>query len=160
MKYIYAILISLILAAPALGDQGLTLPNPKLTPGAVNPEATKEVICVRGYTAGDDANGEPVRNVSAATKRKVFELYKVNPASDKFEIDHLISLQLGGSNDITNLWPESYTTKPLNARVKDGLENTLHALICNGKISLATAQHDIATDWISAYKKYVGPLPK
>jgi hypothetical protein len=158
MKHLIALLF-ITLYIPAFADQ-LLLPNQKLTPGAVNPIATTEVICVRGYTAGDDPNGEPVRNVSAATKRKVFELYKIDPTSDKFEVDHLISLQLGGSNDITNLWPQSYTTKPLNARVKDGLENTLHSLICKGKVSLKTAQYDISTNWIEAYKKYVGPLPK
>ena len=42
---------------------------------------------------------------------------------------------------------------------QDKLENRLHALVCHGQISLATAQHDIATNWIAAYKQYVGPQP-
>jgi hypothetical protein len=66
----------------------------------------------------------------------------------------LISLELGGSNSIKNLWPQSYRTKPWNARVKDRLENRLHELVCSGQLDLATAQRDIATDWISTYKKY------
>ena len=41
-----------------------------------------------------------------------------------------------------------------NARVKDQLEDLLPNLVCQGEIDLATAQHDIATDWIAAYKKY------
>jgi hypothetical protein len=46
-----------------------------------------------------------------------------------------------------------------NARVKDRLEDRLHALVVNGKLDLKTAQREIATDWIAAYKKYVGPSP-
>jgi hypothetical protein len=38
--------------------------------------------------------------------------------------------------------------------VKDALEDRLHDMVCSGQLDLATAQHDIATNWISAYKKY------
>jgi hypothetical protein len=130
-------------------------PNPKITPGAVNPQATKDVICVSGYTAGVDANGNKVRNVSTAMKNKAFSLYGVDKTVDKFEVDHLISLELGGANDIKNLWPQSYTTQPWNAHKKDVLENKLHRLVCSGKITLKQAQRDIAKDWIAAYNKYV-----
>jgi hypothetical protein len=64
-------------------------------------------------------------------------------------------LELGGSNDIRNLWPQSYTTKPLNAHTKDALEDHLHALVCAGKVPLLQAQHDISTDWPAASKKYM-----
>jgi len=130
-------------------------PNPALTPGAVDSSATKDKICVYGYTSQAG-----VRNVTQATKNAVFAEYKVDSKADKFEIDHLISLELGGSNDIKNLWPQAYNTTPLNAHVKDALENKLHALICSGKANLAAVQHDIADDWTKAYIKYVGPLPK
>ena len=129
------------------------VPNPALTPGVVNPAATVAIICVKGYTSQPG-----VRNVTDATKAKVFAEYGVDPKADQFEIDHLISLELGGSNDIHNLWPQAYNTKPLNAHVKDALENKLHALVCAGKADLATVQHDIATDWVAAYRKYVGAL--
>jgi hypothetical protein len=43
-----------------------------------------------------------------------------------------------------------------NAHVKDALEERLHQLVCAGSIDLPTAQQAIATDWISAYKKYLG----
>ena len=50
-----------------------------------------------------------VRNVSAATKRAVYAEYGIaSHQPGKYEVDHLISLELGGSNDIRNLWPESY----------------------------------------------------
>jgi hypothetical protein len=65
----------------------------------------------------------------------------------------LISLELGGSNSVKNLWPEAYDLD-WGARVKDALENKLHTMVCSGDISLERAQHEIATDWIAAYKKY------
>ena len=125
------------------------IPNPTLTPGIVDPSATIEKICTPGYSAS-------VRNVSAFTKKLVYKLYKIDPKSSDFEIDHLISLELGGSNSVQNLWPQSYNTLPLNAYKKDRLENKLHSLVCNGNLDLDTAQKTIATDWVSAYKKYVG----
>jgi hypothetical protein len=132
-----------------------TVPNSAFTPGDINPAATKEVICVKGYTSE-----EGVRHVTEAIKKKVFQEYNLTGKEQHFEIDHLISLELGGSNDIKNLWPESYDTKPVNAHTKDALEDRLHSLVCKGQIDLATAQHDIAIDWEGAYVKYIGPLPK
>ena len=125
-------------------------PDAKLTPGVVNPAATKEMICTPNYTAQ-----KGVRNVPESVKKQVFAEYNVDPKSDKFEVDLLISLELGGSNDIKNLWPESYTTTPYNAHTKDALENKLHRMICSGQIDMKEAQTEIATDWIGAYKKYV-----
>jgi hypothetical protein len=61
---------------------------------------------------------------------------------------------LGGVEEIHNLWPEPYTSPGWNAHMKDALEEHLHQLVCAGKLDLSTAQRDIATDWISAYKKY------
>ena len=62
---------------------------------------------------------------------------------------------IGIQNDIVNLWPQSYNTKPWNAHVKDVLENKLHKMVCTGTITLDDAQRDIAADWIEAYRKYV-----
>lgn len=123
------------------------VPDSKLTPGDIIPTATKEVVCVPGYT-------KTVRNVPESLKKQVFQEYGIDPKSDKFEVDHLISLELGGSNDIKNLWPQSYTTDPLNAHSKDKLEDHLHSLVCKGVITLTEAQKEIATDWVFAYKKY------
>lgn len=128
------------------------IPDPKLTPGIVDPAGTIKNICTSGYTA-------TVRNVPQSVKNQVFKEYGINSTTDKFEVDHLISLELGGSNDIKNLWPESYTTTPFNAHIKDALENKLHALICSGKISLSDAQSMISKDWIGAYHKFVSPTP-
>ena len=74
--------------------------------------------------------------------------------ADLFEVDYLVTPELGGAEDIRNLWPQPYEATLWNAHVKDALEDRLHEMVCSGEIDLATAQHDIATDWISAYKKY------
>lgn len=137
-------------SVPSPEAQGLPLgPDPKLTPGAVLP-VTRDDICVPGYT-------QKVRNVPDAVKRQVYAAYGItsHKAGD-FEVDHLISLELGGSNSPKNLWPESYKTQPWNAHVKDALENRLHADICTNQIDIATAQHEIATDWIGAYRRIFG----
>ena len=73
-------------------------------------------------------------------------------------MDHLISLELGGSNGTANLWPEPYDIV-WNARVKDKLENRLHKMVCAGQIDLPIAQKAIAKNWIAAYQRYEGPEP-
>jgi hypothetical protein len=93
-------------------------------------------------------------------KNQVYRQYGVVSREPReYEVDHLISLELGGSNSIRNLWPESYITQPLNARVKDRVENKLHQLVCAGTVPLEQAQKEIAADWTAAYVQYVGPLP-
>jgi hypothetical protein len=93
--------------------------------------------------------------VPVSLKRKVFELYGVTPPRpDAYEVDYLITPELGGATDIRNLWPEPYQDTVWNAHVKDQLEDRLHRMVCSGDVDLATAQRDISTDWIAAYRKY------
>jgi hypothetical protein len=128
------------------------VPDPALTPGAVL-EVTAADICVRGYS-------KRVRNVPAEIKREAYAIYGVRSHEPgEYEIDHLISLELGGSNSLKNLWPQSFRTHPWNAYVKDALENELHRRVCAGTIDLAKAQAAISHDWVSAYRIYVHPNP-
>jgi hypothetical protein len=124
------------------------IPNHSLTPGMTRPVALAD-ICPLG---DDDRDPE----VPAATQRKVFAEYGIvaNTSAHEYQVDYLINPQLGGTNDVQNLWPEPYTSTVWNARVKDALEDRLHEMVCARTIDLASAQRDIATDWISAYKKY------
>lgn len=127
------------------------LPDPVITPGDVL-TTDPNVICEPGYS-------KSVRNVSSVTKSNAYASYGITShAPGEYEVDHLISLELGGSNSIRNLWPESYLTQPLNAHVKDKLENHLHHLVCTGALSLTQAQKDIAENWVAAYEKYIGKL--
>jgi hypothetical protein len=86
----------------------------------------------------------------------VFAAYGIDPARrGEFEVDYLITPDLGGAESVRNMWPQPYSTR-WNARVKDELEQRLHQLVCENKLDLKTAQRDIAMDWIGAWKKYVG----
>lgn len=140
------------------------LPNPVLTPGVVATLNTN-AVCTPGYAGR-------ARNVSDATKHAVYAAYGLRPAGrwrllagvrvwqSDFEVDHLISLQLGGSNAPANLWPQSYGTRAWNATSKDALENRLHWLVCHNRLQLADAQRAIRVNWIEAYDVFIthGPV--
>ena len=74
------------------------------------------------------------------------------------EIDHIVSLELGGSNDKANLFPERLYAHP-GYRVKDRLENKLHDLVCSGAMKLRVAQRGIASNWQALYKQVFGGAP-
>jgi len=76
--------------------------------------------------------------------------YDLRKPLGSYEEDHLISLQLGGNPvDPRNLWPEF----PKSINQKDVFEGFLKRQVCAGNITLAKAQHDIATDWKAAWIK-------
>ena len=127
------------------------VPDPALTPGTRFVVGVGE-ICRPGYASS-------VRDVTEADKAAVYARYGVTWVPYQHEVDHLISLELGGSNAIRNLWPEPYAGR-WGARTKDVLENRLHELVCAGKLSLHVAQRQEATDWVGAYLRYVGRPPK
>lgn len=125
---------------------GHALPNPTITPGATRQVSLSE-IC----TADDD---EVVRSVPAAVQQTVFREYGLNRAQPgDFEVDYLITPGLGGSDAVTNLWPQPHRSQ-WNSYVKDQLEDHLHHMVCRGELPLSAAQHAIASNWIAAYKKY------
>lgn len=144
-------LLSFLLASVALASPPIR-PDPKLTPGVSCPTITAQDL-VPGYTAKVRANGTPDgAKITDATKAKVYAEYGITVhRPGDFEIDHLISLELGGSNDIKNLWPQSYHGT-WNAHMKDRLENEIHRRVVAGTMKLADAQRMIAHDWIALYR--------
>jgi hypothetical protein len=129
-------------------------PNLRLTPGAIVP-VTASQICGGLITSNDPA-------IPVLLEKKVLELYGVSRQPGQYEIDYLITPKLGGATDVRNLWPEPYRGEVWNSHVKDQLEDRLHQMVCQGDVDLTTAQHDISTDWIAAYRKYFHvdvPLP-
>jgi len=156
MRMIILILAGVLLAFTAFAQpraqyqkdaDGVLLPDPKATPGATL-NVTMHHLCMKGYT-------QTVRNVTDAEKQHIYALYGAKKQPKVCcEVDHLISLELGGSNDLTNLWPEPYLPKP-GAHEKDKLENVLHQAVCDGKMTLQEAQQKISTNWYEAYKQLV-----
>jgi len=124
----------------------VTVPNPNLTPGATVLLSQSEVCMEPG------ANNKAV---PVALQRRVFDEYGLGSASPHaYEVDYLITPALGGADDIRNLWPQSNSSTVWNAQVKDALEDHLRGLVCEGRLDLATAQRELAGNWIEAYKKY------
>ena len=126
---IIAIFTSVVIALPVFATYGVQtktsgcsanqiLPDSACTPGAVLTTNTT-IVCKVGYT-------KTVRDVSEATKKKVFAEYGI-PYSQhsNYEVDHLISLEIGGGNDISNLWPENSKITD-GSLTKDKFENYLH----------------------------------
>lgn len=121
------------------------LPEARLTPGAVST-----------LTAAELCRGErPSRVVTESVRRRVLRSYRMeHVAEDAYELDALITPELGGSTDPANLWPQRYRAPRWNAHIKDQLEELLPRMVCAGQITLAQAQRDIASDWVDAYKRY------
>lgn len=121
------------------------LPDKNCTPGAVFPDVTAAQVCASGYSRS-------VRNISTQTKDQVFAEYGITSHSaGQYEVDHLISLELGGSNNIVNLWPEAADPRP-GFHEKDQVENYLHNQVCSGALPLAQAQQEISTNWLQIYQ--------
>lgn len=125
---------------------GGKLPDPACTPGSIDPAVTQKdirsTICKSGWTA---AVRPPESQTEYAKYHVAYPAYHIKHSAIS-ELDHLVPLELGGSNDITNLWPE--VGKQPNP--KDKVEDALNRAVCEGKASLAAAQNAIASDWITA----------
>lgn len=142
---------------------GAILPNRLRTPGAVNSAVTQQTIGQTICRAGWTASVRPPASVIESLKlRQLASGYAYNGdlTPGHYKEDHLISLELGGDPLAeANLWPEPYSGVG-RARMKDIVEDKLHALVCSGAVSLAVAQKAIATNWWSAYQSYVlTPVP-
>ncbi len=132
---------------------GLVLPDPMCTPGAIDPAVTQEniasTICVAGYT-------KTVRPSSSATnKLKAVSYDAYGLAYDKnIEFDHHVPLTLGGASSMSNLWVQpNYEGAESFHNKKDAVEVRVNKAVCRGDVALAEAQLAIATDWTTAEKK-------
>lgn len=141
-------------------DDAPFLQIPALTPGDTLTGVGAKDVCTKGY-AGQ------TRNVPQSEKAEIMQEYKqagrMFLTREPIEIDHLISLELGGSNDKKNLWAQPYDTVPWNAHVKDKLEDRMHEEVCDqykrspgdgsADILLRANQAAIRTNWITSYLK-------
>lgn len=123
--------------------RGLLLAGALLLPpiaGWANPNMSKATICATAFHTGR------YRHVTEKTKRAICQRDGATPCDGRhFEIDHLIPVEIGGSNRPDNLWAQPIA----QARIKDQLENRLHRAVCAGRLSLPAAQQCIAKDWVT-----------
>jgi hypothetical protein len=143
-----AVLCAATLEAPALAFE--TLPNKSVTGGSVRADGHD-----LGATCGHSKQHRGP--IYAARRDEVLARYGLPAGTHPdYEIDHLIPICLGGSDDLSNLWPQPRRTiEPArNAEAKDRLERLLCDMVCDGQLDMATALAAIAKDWIAAYHKY------
>jgi 5-methylcytosine-specific restriction endonuclease McrA len=128
-------LTSAIVAAASTLMAGGALPDHHCTPGRVQSTSAR-AVCTPGWASRH-------RHVTTATRALVYRRYGLRGSHrfPEWEIDHRVPLELGGSNAITNLWPEHHP------QAKDRLENQLHARVCTHQTTLARAQAIFKSDW-------------
>jgi len=127
-------------------EQQRSIPQSRLTPGDT-------VLTSRDNICRNNLENDPAP-VPTSLRQAVFEEYGMSHIRPQdYELDYLITPKLGGATSLRNLWPEPYSAK-WNARVKDQLEDRLHTMVCRGDLDIATAQREMATDWVAAYRKY------
>ncbi len=150
-KIILMVLLSLSLRALASD-----LPDVSITPGEINPDITQanvqSTVCVKGYTK---TIRPPAYFTNKLKKRQMREYGYADRNPKHYEEDHLIALSIGGApNDPRNLWPEPRNSE-WSAEKKDQLEFVMYKMVCAHEISLAEAQHAMASNWIDAWEQYV-----
>ncbi len=122
------------------------LPDPGCTPGEINPDVAQSdigsTICASGWTS----TIRPPESYTEPLKIQQMSAYGETGSPSSYEEDHLISLELGGSpTDPRNLWPEPGASP----NPKDDVENAARRAVCDGQMSLASAQQAIATNWMA-----------
>ncbi len=139
-------------------SDGYQLPDPTCTPGAIDAGVTqadiRATICRSGYTD----LVRPPDSITEPAKYEAMAAYRSPGSASAYEYDHLVPLELGGSSDARNLWPELDVGSPsqfdsrdsYGENAKDGVEDRLTAAVCAGQVTLAAAQQAIAADWTTA----------
>jgi len=133
-------------------SNGHALPDVSCTPGAVTSGVTqanmRSTICKTGWTATVRA---PESETGPVKKTAITTYGETALSSTAIELDHLVPLELGGSNDVSNLWPEPSDLPGQGFRnTKDNVENDMRKAVCAGKVSLNAAQTAISNNWGTA----------
>jgi len=147
-KLLAVIPLAAALVAPAFAFE--VRPNPNMTNGSVRIDG-QDVHATCGNSKAHRGS------MTHARRDEILMSYGLPPGTHPdYEIDHLIPLCLGGSDDLSNLWPQPRRSiePKWNAEAKDRLERFMCDMVCGGHLGLATAQEAFAKDWIAAYQKY------
>lgn len=134
--------------------RGFPLPDRTCTPGAINPTLTLDVL-----TDEKNFRTSCVRDgaTSAIKKNSTYSWYAIKKPKNNTgqkqtcELDHLVSIELGGADTLDNIWPQCGPPGVARARryfhQKDLVENWLAREVRAERIELADAQRGIASDW-------------
>jgi hypothetical protein len=122
---------------PGPGLPSIILPDPKITPGRLNPRVRqstiKKTICERGWTK----TIRPPVSYTNALKIQQMVLYEETGSPSEYEEDHFIPLELGGApRNRENLWPEPHS----QSKLSDPLETRLKRKVCKHLMTLKKAR--------------------
>jgi hypothetical protein len=124
---------------------GELLPDPKCTPGAINPTLTDVVLKNPAFRTGCVRNDVTSEN----EKRSTYKWYRTKRPRNNVhltqtcELDHLIPLYLGGADTLDNIRPQcgpkGVHLDDRYFKEKDKVEYYLGRQVREGKMDLATA---------------------
>jgi len=134
-------------------SNGYPIPDPTCTPGAINPQVTTAVLQDREFSTKCERD----QATDKRAKEQTYAYYGIKRPSHNTgrnqvcELDHLVSLELGGADTLDNIWPQcgpsGVALKLRYFKQKDKVENYLASQVKTGNMSLEEAQKGIAADW-------------
>jgi hypothetical protein len=126
---------------------GVSLPNPRLTPGAVTSADANSVCNMPPHST--------VPVISAAVQTAVYKAYgdTSQSAQRKTILDWLVPYRLGGSNVRANIWPAAVTGTGFYEKIDT--DDILRQMVCRRELALGQAQQALETNWYSAWLRYV-----
>lgn len=143
-------------ACHARGHGLYSFPDPRCTPGALNPAVTQTTIGRTICRSGWSERVRPHESITEPEKYASIAAYGDRGSASGYEYDHFVPLELGGAtNDRRNLWPEPGASP----NPKDKVEDYLNGEVCDGKMTLSRAQHLIVTNWVMWYREITKPTP-
>ena len=140
----------------ARGHGVFSLPDPRCTPGALNPAVTQatigRTICRSGWTG----SVRPSESITEPEKYASMAAYGDTGSASGYEYDHFVPLELGGTTNAPhNLWPEPGASP----NPKDKVEDYLNREVCDRKMSLSRAQKLIVVNWVKLYRQITKRKP-
>ena len=134
-------------------SHGFPVPDPRCTPGGIDPSVTADVLRNRAWRTGCIRNCQ----TNEAEKHVAYRWYGIRVPRRNYgesqvcELDHLVPLELGGADGLGNVRPEcGPSAVALDERyfkIKDRVENYLADEVKSRGMSLAAAQRGIASNW-------------
>lgn len=133
LRVLAVVAFVLALAAPHAARAQRSVP----LAGSFDARVTVGEVCTLGFARRH-------RRVPYRLRDAVYNRYGLRRGFRRgYVIDHLIPLELGGRNDLANLWPQPR----VQSYRKDRDENRLHDAVCTGSESLADARAEILRIW-------------
>jgi hypothetical protein len=127
---------AVVVGVPAIA--AAQLPSSFQTPGAKG-KASEAQVCAADFEAS-------VKPMAKWQHDQALERYGKRPEDFTGELDHLIPISLGGTNDLENIWPLP-PNKDMGPEQKRELDRKLHQLVCDKTLTLKAAHEAIRKDW-------------